>query len=506
MSTATVSSTAHDGHVDVLPLDGQDDLERELIGGKAWSIQQMQRLGMPVPPAFVITTRVCREYYSAGRTVPERIWTLVVDGLAALEKATDRRFGAPERPLLVSVRSGAAVSMPGMMDTILNLGMTDDIERALAVESGDPAYAADLRRRFGEQFASVVGAPAPVEPLEQLRRAVVAVLDSWESPRAAAYRSARGLDDAAGTAVTIQAMVFGNLGSASGTGVLFSRNPLTGDAAIYGEWLPGGQGEDVVSGRMDAAPLAELATTMPAIHQQLSALTETLEHRDRDIQDIEFTVEQGRLWLLQSRSAKRTPEAAVRAAVAMVDEGLITASQALDRISGDHVRALVRPHLDARSVASLTMVAQGKSAAPGIGIGVICTDTERAEDLAEAGTPVVLARPTTDPDDVAAMSSAVAVLTELGGATSHAAVVCREMAIPCVVGCGTETVTDLDGQTVTVDATAGRVFLGPATVTATPSDSPDLERLRQWLTTESGSAVHDLASGLDARELRTTTR
>nr|WP_233531178.1 pyruvate, phosphate dikinase [Antrihabitans sp. YC2-6] len=382
---------------------------------------------------------------------------------------------------MVSVRSGAATSMPGMMDTVLNLGFTDDVEIALANESGNPAYAADTRRRFNEQFEKVVGTPPPADPLEQLRLAVVAVFGSWKSKRAISYRENRGLSHDGGTAVTVQAMVFGNLNDQSGTGVLFSRDPLTGGADAYGEWLAGGQGEDVVSGRADALPLDALGAAMPAVHAELLAATARLEAAGRDVQDIEFTVENGTLWLLQSRAAKRSPEAAVRLAVLMHREGLITKAEALDRVEPDHVRALLTPRLDTAAVRTAEVVATGKPASPGFATGIVVTDADELLERADNGDAVILARPTTDPDDVAAMSAAAAVITELGGSTSHAAVVCREMAVPCVVGCGTGTLASLAGQTVTVDATTGAVYIGElGMVTASAENDPDLALLTSW--------------------------
>ena len=240
----------------VLALDGRTALPRELVGGKAWSIQKMMSLGIPVPPAFVVTAAVCRDYHRLGRTLPDGVWDEVRAAMSRLEADTGRRFGGAQRPLLVSVRSGAAISMPGMMDTVLNLGMTDEVEAALQAETGDAAYAADTRRRFREQFDKVVGVAPPADPWAQLQLAVRAVLESWHSKRAVSYRASRGIPDDAGTAVTVQAMVFGNLDDQSGTGVLFTRDPLYGSAQPYGEWLPRGQGEDVVSGRSDARRLA----------------------------------------------------------------------------------------------------------------------------------------------------------------------------------------------------------------------------------------------------------
>lgn len=479
-----ISATA--GPSAILVLDGGTVADRELIGGKAWSIQKMMALGLPVPPAFVLTTEVGRRARDTGEMLPADVWREVPAAVAELEAATGCRFGAAPRPLLVSVRSGAPNSMPGMMDTVLDLGMTDEVEKALAGLAGERiAFAADTHRRFRAQFEKVVGSPPPTDPWEQLRRAMVAVLESWNSPRAVRYRESRGLSHDGGTAVTVQAMVFGNLDDRSGTGVLFTRDPLTGGAEPYGEWLPCGQGEDVVSGRTDALPLAALETTMPNVHAELIAAARRLEADARDVQDIEFTVESGTLWLLQTRAAKRSPEAAVRHAVLLRQEGLITETEALDRVQPEQVRTLLTAHLDHAEVAATLPVATGKPACPGLATGIVVTDAEDAENRADRGEPVILARPTTDPDDVAAMSVAVAVITELGGATSHAAVVCRELAVPCVVGCGTGSLMNLAGRIVTVDAATGTVYPGEITVVpATAADDPDIALLTRWARAE----------------------
>jgi pyruvate, orthophosphate dikinase len=480
MSSPTETTTAR---VEWLIEGGR--LTRDQAGGKAWSIQHMLSLGIPVPPAFVVTTAVCREYHENGRVLPAGVLDEVATAMTGLEQRTGRRFAATDAPLLVSVRSGAATSMPGMMDTVLNLGMTTAIERALSDETGDAEYAADTRRRFAEQFEKVVGVEPPESPWEQLEFAIRAVLDSWHSKRAIAYRQARGIRDDGGTAVTVQAMVFGNLDDCSGTGVLFTRDPLSGNPEPYGEWLKQGQGEDVVSGRANAQHLDDLRTSMPSVHRDLLAAAAVLERQGRDVQDIEFTVQSGTLWLLQARAAKRTPQAALRCAIRLAHEGLITRVEALNRITVDHVRALQRPVVDPLAVAAAPPVASGKPASPGIATGLVVTDADQAEQLSDDGESVILARPTTDPDDVAAMSASVAVLTELGGSTSHAAVVCREMAIPCVVGCGIDTVTALAGQVVTVDADNGTVHVGVLPVhPAVATDDADMITLEGWLRTE----------------------
>lgn len=475
----------------VLRLDGSTGAAREMLGGKAWSIERMRTLGIPVPPAFVLTTDVCRRFYDendgAGR-LPGDVWAQVPDALKDLEEATGRTFAGGKRPLLVSVRSGAAISMPGMMDTVLNLGMTDEVERALAEGSGNPVYAADTRRRFEEQFAKIVGHAAPEDPWEQLRLAIVAVFRSWRSRRAIGYRRDHGIPDDGGTAVTVQAMVFGNLDARSGTGVLFTRDPLSGSPEPYGEWLPRGQGEDVVSGRFDALLLDELAASIPDAYRALVAAAERLESEARDVQDIEFTVENGTLWLLQARSAKRSPDAAVRHAVTLYREGLISAAEALDRITADQLETLLSPRVHPKVLAEAPILATGKPACPGLASGLVLVGADEAEERGDDGVDVVLARQTTDPNDVGAMAVSRAVVTELGGSTSHAAVVCREMGVPCVVGCGADVVTTLAGRTVTVDGSTGNVYDGALRMAKTSTkDDPDLEVLTSLAQQEAGA-------------------
>ncbi|MEU8899106.1 pyruvate, phosphate dikinase [Nocardia sp. NPDC048505] len=488
----------------VAELDGACRLSRDRIGGKAWSVDHMRALGLPVPPAFVLTTEAWAEFQARGE-LGDEIWAGVRAGIAALERGTGREFGGATRPLLVSVRSGAAVSMPGMMDTVLNLGMTTQAERALLAETGNPRYASDTHRRFLAQYREIVlgdpRAEVPADPWAQLRGAIVAVFRSWESARARAYRRNRGVSDQLGTAVTVQAMVFGNLDEHSGTGVLFSRNPNTGATPAFGEWLAGGQGEDVVSGRTTPRPLGDLAQALPAVHADLLAAAALLERDGRDIQDIEFTVESGRLWLLQSRPAKRSARAAVRAAVAMTEEGLIDAETALRRVSPEQLRTVLRPESGAETGAM--PLARGESACPGLASGVAVTDPDEAETRAAAGEDVVLVRATTSPDDLHGMIAARAIVTELGGATSHAALVSRELGRPCVVGCGPGVVAALAGRTVTVDGGAGVVLLGE--VAGKPVEQAvieDVARLADW----AGVAPGELPAALAARAVPAETR
>lgn len=487
-----------------VPLDGTEVPSREEVGGKAWSLAQMHQLGLPVPPAFVLPTNVCHAYLASGRALPSEAGQALRTGVAYLEQETRRTFATGPRPLLVSVRSGAPVSMPGMMDTVLDLGMNDAVEQALATEAGSPRYARDTHSRFVAGYARIVlkgdllpvdrppaelrtlalreaGQPVPEDPWEQLLGAAAAVFGSWQSARARAYRRHYGISDQLGTAVVVQAMVFGNLDDASGTGVYFTRDPLTGAPAPYGEYLPGGQGEDVVAGTSTPLPVSQLAARLPQAHEQLRHAGRLLEAHGRDVQDIEFTVEQGRLYLLQSRAAKRSPEAAVRLAVDLVDDGVITAGEAVTRVSAGQVRQLLCPRLSGQHRAAAAAAATGEPACPGAAAGLAVSDPDEVVARAARGEPVVFVASATSPEDVHAMIAAVAVCTETGGSTSHAAVVCRGLGRPAVVGCGQGTVTALAGREVTVDGDTGTVFAGSLPLSrAETDDDPWLRRLAQW--------------------------
>lgn len=489
----------------ILTLGGNDLPEKSLIGGKAWSIARMRALGLSVPPAFVITTRACAAWLQSGE-MPEGLFDELAAGMQWLQDTARRRFGGETNPLLVSVRSGAMISMPGMMDTVLNLGMNAQTAATLAAETGDPAFALDTHKRFLDLYARIVlratlpelganadiqawqsaildatGQSVPDSPEEQLKGAITAVFESWNSRRARRYREHHGIAHDLGTAVTVQAMVFGNLDARSGTGVLFSRNPLNGDPAPYGEYLARAQGEDVVSGRHTPQPLRALADAMPDVHSALLRASEILERENGDVQDIEFTVQQGELFLLQSRAAKRAPAAAVRFAVDMVREGRIDAATALARVSAEQVRVLLSPRLAEGATASAELLASGEAACQGVGVGAVVTHTDEAERRAEAGEAIVLARDTTSPDDVHGMIVAKAVITEQGGSTSHAAVVSRALGVPCVVGCGTGMLDVLKGRTVTVDGASGRVYAGALPVLAPlEADEPLLRELIAW--------------------------
>ncbi|MFF4596459.1 pyruvate, phosphate dikinase [Amycolatopsis sp. NPDC001319] len=465
----------------VLPLDGTRPLGRDLVGGKAYSLNRMRSLGLPVPPAFAITVDVCTAYH-AGGTLPDDVWAQVLDHLAHLEERTGRRFGGPGWPLLVSVRSGAARSMPGMMDTVLNLGLTAELRDTLAEQSGDPAWAADTWERFERSYSGIVGGPPPADPREQLRAAIGAVFRSWFSPRAVSYREHHGITDLGGTAVTVQAMAFGNRDAESGTGVLFSRDPGTGEPGVYGEWLARAQGEDVVSGERTPARLDELARTQPGNHRELLRLAGVLEREYGDMVDVEFTIESGTLYVLQARAGKRTPGAAARIAVDLVGEGLIDVDTALTRVTPAQATQL----LETAGAAEGVELARGTGAGPGLGVGQVVTDPDEALDAADAGTAVVLVRPFTSPEDVPAMFAAAAVVTEHGGSTSHAALVCREAGIPCVVGCGDGTVDALRGRLVTVDGTTGAVLDGDrASGAGTTVDGP-AATLTEWAAARTG--------------------
>jgi len=502
----------------VLVLDGSEAYGREIVGNKGASIARMRALGLPVPPAFVLPIDECRRYHAAGSRLDDAIWGSVLDGVRRLEEDSGRRFGDPASPLLVSVRSAGAVSMPGMMDTILNLGMTDEVEAGLAQLSGDARFARETHLRFIQEFgATVLGAhidppaadaePAaaraavledagedvPAEPLDQLRAAIHAVFDSWSSRRAVAYRRHWGIPDEGGTAVIVQAMVFGNLGEQSGTGVLFTRDPLSGDPRPYGEWLAGGQGEDVVSGTHDPSPLAALGSELPDAHDELLAAGSLLEAEHGDVQDIEFTVERGRLYLLQARSAKRAPLAAVRAAVDLCAEGRIDRATALCRISPEQLASVLAPRLHQSVTDGAELIARGTPACPGVAAGAVVQDADAAE---AASGDVVLARPTTSPEDVSGMTAARAVVTERGGSTSHAAVVTRALGRPSVVGVGEGVTADWAGREVTVDGSAGVVYAGVLdTEEVRLADVPGLERVVEWARELSPAEVVDEASG-----------
>jgi pyruvate, orthophosphate dikinase len=486
-------------------LDGVALPSRDLIGGKAWSVARMQALGLNVPSAFVVTTEACKAYLASGE-LPSGLDEEIGAAIDWLELRAGRSFGKGPHPLLVSVRSGAPVSMPGMMDTVLNLGINDATEIALAAECENPAFARNTHKRFLELYAHIVlratiadldgaseppewrsliaassGSAVPTDPREQLRSAVRSVFESWNSRRARRYRQHHNIPDDLGTAVTVQVMVFGNLDARSGTGVLFSRNPSTGAAVPHGEYLPCAQGEDVVSGKFTPKPLSVLAAEQPKAHEELLAAARSLELAGGDVQDIEFTVERGKLFFLQSRAAKLAPHAAAQIAVDLVREGVIDEKAALMRVTPDQLRILLSPHISEAALHSAQLLASGEAASPGVGIGTVVGDADEAERRIQVGEAVVLARPTTSPEDLHGMIASRAVVTEKGGSTSHAAVVGRALGLPCVVGCGTGALESLIGKTVTVDGRSGKIYAGALAI-ETPDESSHaaLGVLAEW--------------------------
>lgn len=472
----------------VLPLDGNAAYPAEILGHKGYGIDTMRRHGLPVPPAFCITTEVGSRYRANPEPTMEAIWGDVLEGVRRLEAATSRTFGRGPRPLLVSVRSGAAVSMPGMMDTVLDLGISDVVEQALAAEH-NIVFARDTRERFtsrylrvmsGDESASPAGGDLPADPYIQLRAAIEAVFASWDSPRAIAYRTHHGLDDSGSTAAVVQAMVFGNINTNSGAGVVFSRNPMTGADEEFGEWLPGGQGDDVATGTVDVERITALRDHQPAVYDQLIAASHTLERLASEVQEIEFTIQDGMLWLLQTRAAKQSAQAAVRLALKLRRDGLIDEAEILRRVTPAHVEALLRPSLQLETRLAAPLLAKGLPAGPGVAAGRVYTDVDAAVDAANRGEDVILARNHTSPDDIHGMLAVRGIVTETGGATSHAAVVSREFGRVAVVGCGPGIAESLAGKLVTVDGNEGEVRDGSLELSAWSEDNtPELRELAE---------------------------
>ena len=458
-----------------------------VIGGKAANIATMAtELGLPVPPAFTITTAACNEYLANGW--PAGLDDEIRGHMARLETLVGRRFGDPADPLLVSVRSGAPRSMPGMMDTILNLGLNRDTEAGLAAASGDPAFARDCHDRFHKIYRDVVGAHAvPLDPWDQLRGAIEAVFRSWNSDRARAYREHEGISDSLGTGVTVQAMVFGNRGEDSGTGVLFTRNPATGENAFYGDVMFNAQGEDVVAGTHETEPISCLDERMPQVAAELRRYATILERHYRDCCDIEFTIERGRLWMLQVRVGKRTPQAALRMALDMGQDPdfPLTREEAVRRVAA--ILADPPTTITERSDAG-PVLATGLPASPGVACGEICLTPETAVAVADTGRDAILVRAETSPDDVHGMSRSRGILTTTGGFASHAAVVARGWGIPAVVGASGVAIGDgivtMGGRTlpagsvITIDGATGEVFGGTAAGVATVV--PEARILEGW--------------------------
>ncbi len=465
----------------VVVLDGRSRHPREILGNKGHGIDTMRRHNLPVPPAFCITTEVGLRYLTEPGPTIDAIWADVLDRMSWLEEQTARTFGRGPRPLLVSVRSGATQSMPGMMDTILDLGINDDVERALA-DQGSVEFARDTRRRFTTMYRRIVAADSDPsdDPFTQLRTGIEAVFASWNSPRALAYRDHYNLDERQGTAVVVQAMVFGNQAAKSGAGVLSSRNPITGANEPFGEWLPGGQGDDVVSGLVDVEPVTALRDEQPAVFDELMDAARSLERLNSDVQEIEFTVEDGKLWLLQTRGAERSAQAAARLALQLRHEGLIDDVETLRRVTPTDVEAVLQPSLQPETRFSAPLLAKGLPACPGVVTGTAYTDVDEALDAAERGEPVILVRDHTRPEDVLGMLAAQGIVTEVGGPASHAAVVSRELGRVAVVGCGQGVAAALAGRQITVDGYEGEVRQGILNLAAwSEDDTPELRELAE---------------------------
>ena len=475
-------------------LDGDASLPREILGNKGHGIDAMRRHKLPVPPAFCLTTKVGVRYLAEAKQTIDAIWDEVLDRMGWLEAETSRTFGRGPRPLLVSIRSGATLSMPGMMDTVLDVGMSDAVEQALATLN-TAEFARDTRGRFTRMYRRIVvgdQAAIPDDPYAQLRAGIEAVFASWNSPRAVAYRAHYGLGDQGGTAVIVQAMVFGNQAKNSGTGVLSSRNSITGVNEPFGEWLPGGQGDDVVSGLVDVEPITALRDEQPAVYDELMAAARRLERLESDIQEIEFTVEDGKLWLLQTRAAERSAQAAVRLALQLRHEGLIDDAETLRRVSPNDVETLLLPALQPETRFAATLLAKGLPACPGVASGRAYTDVDEALEAVDRGERVILVRDHTKPEDVSGMLAAQGIVTEVGGAASHAAVVSRELGRVAVVGCGPGIAASLAGKQITVDGYEGEVREGDLTLSAwSEDDTPELRELADIARKISPVRAHD---------------
>jgi pyruvate, orthophosphate dikinase len=513
---------------------------RDLLGGKGAGLAEMTSAGLPVPPGFTITTEACNDYFAAGERLPDGLWDDVLEAVREVEAETGKGFGNPANPLLVSVRSGAKFSMPGMMDTVLNLGLNERTLEGLIALTGNERFGWDAYRRFVQMFGRIVmdvpgerfdaeldaakhlrgahhdtdldaaalrdvtsafrvivrevtGRDFPSEPLEQLDLAIRAVFASWFGKRARDYRDYNKIPHDLGTAVNVVTMVFGNMGDDSGTGVAFTRDPNTGAKALFGEYLTNAQGEDVVAGIRTPQPISQMAQAMPEVFAQFEAIAERLERHYRDVQDLEFTIERGRLYMLQTRSAKRTAAAAVKIAADLVDEGIIDRREALARIEPAQVDQLLRDQFDPEAKTRARRIATGLNASPGAAVGAAVFDADRAAERAATGERVILVRIETSPDDFHGMAAAQGVLTARGGATSHAAVVARQIGKPCVAGCSAllvdyasrtasaEGVTFAEGDQISLDGSTGEVFLGALpTVEVRFEEQTGLQEILGW--------------------------
>ncbi len=511
---------------------------RELLGGKGANLAEMTNLGMPVPQGFTISTEACTRYYEDGEKIAQDIEDQIYEYLKKMEEITGKKFGDPHNPLLVSVRSGSRASMPGMMDTILNLGLNDEVVESFAKITGNPRFAYDSYRRFIQMYSDVVmevgkkyfeelidemkaekgvkldteldaddlkklaeqfkaeykaklGVDFPSDPREQLMGAVKAVFRSWNNQRAIVYRRMNDIPSSWGTAVNVQSMVFGNTGDESGTGVAFTRNPATGDPHLYGEFLMNAQGEDVVAGIRTPQSIDQLKEVMPEVYEQFAAIADKLEKHYKDMQDMEFTIEKGKLYMLQTRNGKRTAQAALKIAVDMVDEGMLTKEEAIMKVEPKQLDALLHPQFDAESLKAATPVTKGLPASPGAACGKVYFTAAEAVAAAQDGNKVVLVRLETSPEDIEGMAAAQGVMTVRGGMTSHAAVVARGMGTCCVAGCGEVKMNEeekyfligdkkvCEGDYISIDGSTGNVYLGEIK-TVPASMTGDFGRFMGW--------------------------
>jgi len=545
-------------------MSGEWEGVRGLLGGKGANLGDMTRIGVPVPPGFTVTTEACNAYLEAGEQFPEGMWEQELAAMKVVEEQTGKTFGDATNPLLVSCRSGAKFSMPGMMDTVLNIGLNDETAQGMVKLTGDERFVYDAYRRLVQMFGSVVldisdalfehvieetkkaqgitddtnltaadwkaitqgfkaiikrekGIDFPQDPIEQLKMATEAVFSSWNGKRAVDYRNADGIAHDLGTAANIQTMVFGNMGDTSGTGVAFTRDPANGESLLYGDYLMNAQGEDVVAGIRNTKPIVELEGDSPQAYAEFVDICNKLEKHYRDMQDVEFTIEQGKLWMLQTRTGKRTAKSAIKLAMDMANEELITREEAVLRVSPEQVDALLHPQFDPAAKAAAICLAKGVNASPGAAVGQLYFDADTAERMAkEKGQNVIMIRPETKPDDVHGMLAAKGILTSRGGATSHAAVVARQFGIPAVVGCD-ELVIDLEsctvkaggvllkeGDFVSLDGATGEVFGGQIpTVHPKFEEQTDLIILLEWADAISAQeGIRDLPEGSPTRGLQ----
>ncbi len=519
---------------------GEWEAVRGLLGGKGANLAEMTRIDVPVPPGFTVTTEACIAYLAHQGRFPPDIWDQQIEALHRIQTSTRKEFGNPENPLLVSCRSGAKFSMPGMMDTILNLGMNDEVAEGMVELTGDARFVYDAYRRLIQMFGTVVRgmddeifedvlehrrlaagvasdtelaaddwmwltqrfkelvrvhtkAPFPQDPFEQLRSATEAVFDSWNTKRAVDYRNASGIPHDLGTAVNIQTMVFGNMGEDSGTGVVMSRNPSTGEPGLHGDFLVNAQGEDVVAGTRKTLDISAMAERFPDAYQELRGIANRLEGHYRNMQDLEFTIEHSKLWLLQTRNGKRTAEAEVRIALDMVDEGLLCREEAVLRVSPDQVDFYLHPQFDEEARGQATVIAEGLNVSPGAAVGVVAFDADTAERWArESGKAVIMVRPETKPDDVHGMLASQGIVTSRGGRTSHAALVARQFGKPAVVGIEALEIdledrearvgsfTIREGDPISVDGGRGEVYAGALPTVVPDIKDPWLSRLMVW--------------------------